>query len=125
MGARERDIRFSKAENLLFWWGDVMKNGEEPVNGYPSESNLSLLTSTFSCTFESKPLINGAINRDPVVIIDRLLKCHLSPRQYLACKIMFSPGNAGWRIRADASNLKKTKYFELKRQALMLVVRVI
>lgn len=125
MGARERDLRFTKAENLLFWWGDVMRNGEDAVNGYPSESNLTLLTSSFSCTFESKPLINGPINRDTIVIIDRLLKCHLSSLQYLACKIVFAPGDADWRARADASLLKKTKYFELKKKALMLVVRVI
>ena len=125
MGAMARDPRFMKAENLLFWWGYVVKNGDEPVNGYASESNISLLTASFSGSFGSKPLISGPINRDIVKIIDRMLRNCLSGLQYLACKAMFAPGKADWRERSEEAGMKKTKYFELKHEVMAMVVKKI
>jgi len=124
MGAMAKNPKYVKAESLLGWWSDIKIKGNEEVNGFPSQSCLATFTDGQAGGFGSKELYKGEINQDPFKLVDERLKGGMSDREYLQCIVIFNPENKNWRVGAAADGVKASRYCQIKRQAIGLVVKM-
>lgn len=112
------------AERALVEWSDAQIRGKDATqNGYSDKSNITLVTEQGRRVGGqgSKPLFFGRMGSDRVDVIDRVLTANLSPRQRLACIVIFAPGPGSDRVRAEASGYSYPRYRVIKKQVLTMI----